>query len=88
VENQHRLITGYGEMDRAQVDAFNLVKAAEAAYADVWKRVGEMPGVDRRALAEARTCVETGTMWLGRAIARPASPFASEQPHPQQPPLL
>jgi hypothetical protein len=84
VDNQHRMITGYGEMDRAQVDAINLVKAAEAAYAEVWKRVGEMPGVDRRALAEARTC----TMWLGRAIARPATPFASDQPRPDQPPLL
>lgn len=87
MDNQHRMITGYGEMDQGQVDAMNLVKAAEAAYAEVWAHVKALPGVDQRAVATARTHVETGTMWLGRAIARPASPFDG-QPVPGQTPLL
>lgn len=80
MENQHREITGYRDLDRSEIDLFNLVKQAEAAYAEVWRQVKRTPGVDQRYVSLARTHVETGTMFLGRAVGRAVSPFDSPDP--------
>ena len=55
MDNQHRKISGYREL-------------TEAAILD---EVKEMPGIDQRALAIARTELQTGLMWAVRAVARP-----------------
>ena len=73
-------VKGYRELTQSEVDLVNKIKDAEAAYAEVWREVKAHPGVDQRMVAEARTCVQDGTMWLSRAVFQPESPFDSPDP--------
>lgn len=75
MENQHKKISGYRDLDQAEIDAINHVKAAEMAFASLWQDLGVIPGVDRRWLAVARTHIEEGCSAAVRAVARPDSPF-------------
>lgn len=75
MENQHQKITGYRDLTQDEIDTMNGVKALERQFAELWKYVGGLDGVDRRWLAVARTHIEEGCSAAVRAVARPASPF-------------
>ncbi len=75
MDNQHRQITGYRELDAGEIDVMNAVKAAEEYFAVVWRRVLNIPGADARFASIARTHIEEGCSALVRAVARPVSPF-------------
>lgn len=75
VDNQHKQITGYRDLDQESIDLMNRVKAAEAAFADVAKAVSEHPGIDKRWWVTSRTHIEEGASALVRSIAKPDSPF-------------
>jgi len=68
-------VTGYRNLTQAEIDLVNEIKAAEAAYAEVWRKVCATDGVDRRMAAIARTNIEDATMWLSRSVFQPVSPF-------------
>lgn len=68
-------VKGYRELTQDEVDLVNKVKEAEAVFAEVWRLAKGTEGVDQRMVAIARTEVETGTMWLSRAVFKPVSPF-------------
>ena len=76
MDNQHRKIQTYRELTQSEIDAINSVKALEADIADLWRQLGQVPGVDHRDLALARTHFEDGCIRAVRAVARPTSPFA------------
>jgi hypothetical protein len=71
VDNQHRRISGYRELTEAEIAAMNEAKAMGNAIGGLLDRMKELPGVDQRALAIARTELQTGIMWAVRAVARP-----------------
>lgn len=71
MDNQHRLIKGYLELSPAEVALMNELKEQGANLAEALDAIGQIPEVDQRALAIARTELQTGFMWLIRAIARP-----------------
>lgn len=71
MDNQHRLIKGYRELSPAEVALMNELKEQGANLAEALDAIGQIPEVDQRALAIARTELQTGFMWLIRAIARP-----------------
>jgi hypothetical protein len=73
VDNQHRKISGYRELTEAEIAAMNEAKAMGNAIGGLLDRMKELPGVDQRALAIARTELQTGIMWAVRAVARPES---------------
>lgn len=73
MDNQHRKISGYRELDAAEIDAMNRVKAKAEEVGALLAELGGMPGLDGRALAIARTELQTGFMWAVRAIARPTT---------------
>lgn len=75
MDNQHKKISGYRDLSQDEIDAMNAVKDAERAFADLWQRLGQLDGVDRRWLAVARTHIEEGCSAAVRAVARPVSPF-------------
>ncbi len=77
MENQHRKITGFRDLTQDEIDAMNAVKAAEKEFAELWKRLGGIEGIDRRWLAVARTHIEEGCSAAVRAVAQPVSPFES-----------
>jgi hypothetical protein len=71
MDNQHRKISGYRELTEAEIAAMNALKAKGAELGAILDEVKEMPGIDQRALAIARTELQTGLMWAVRAVARP-----------------
>ena len=73
VENQHRKITGYRELTQLEINAMNIIKARGEQLSQLLDDLGDLPDVDKRALAIARTELQTGMMWAVRAVARPTS---------------
>ena len=72
-ENQHRKISGYRELTEAEIAEMNKVKAEAQRVGDLLADLEKLPGIDRRALAIAKTELQTGFMWATRAIAQPAT---------------
>lgn len=76
MENQHKKISGYRDLSQAEIDGMNKIKALEAQAAELMLAVKAIPDVDLRALAIARTDLQTAFMWFVRAVAKPSDPFA------------
>lgn len=69
-------IKTYKTLTQKQLDAINSIKDLEADIAELFKQLKEdIPGINQRGMAEARTCVQTGLMWATRAISQPSDPF-------------
>lgn len=75
VDNQHRKIDGYRDLNQATIDQINEVKAAERKLAVLIKKLGE-EGANPRDLALARTNLQQGLMWLTRAVSHPQDPWS------------
>jgi hypothetical protein len=73
MENQHRKITGYRDLTELEVIAMNIIKASGQQLSQLLDDLACVPDVDKRALAIARTELQTGLMWASRAVARPTS---------------
>lgn len=69
MENQHRKISGYRELDQATIDAMNEGKRLEAETLKFLASVAHL--TDPRWAAIAKTDLQKAFMYLGRAIARP-----------------
>lgn len=64
-------VAGYTPL---QVDAINIAnegKAIEERYMRWLDVLAAHPDTDKRAVAEARTCIQTGAMWSIRSIFKP-----------------
>lgn len=72
MENQHRKISGYRELDQGEIDAMNAVKVLEAEFNAMIDRLRRLPDVDLRNVALAQTAGEDAFMRAVRAIAKPA----------------
>lgn len=75
VDNQHKQISGYRDLSQAEIDAMNSIKAVEKELGALWRQISELPGVDRRDLALAKTYLENGFMRFVRSVARPEERF-------------
>lgn len=73
MDNQHRQISGYRELTQADIDAMNALKAKAEEVGLMIEAMRDMPGIDQRALAIAKTELQTGFMWGVRAIAQPTT---------------
>ena len=73
MENQHRKIAGYRELSQQEIDAMNAVKAKAEEVGLQLDALRDMPGIDQRALASAKTELQTGFMWAVRSVAKPES---------------
>lgn len=73
MDNQHRQITGYRELGEADIAAMNVLKAKAAEVGQLLDALTDHPGIDKRALAIAKTDLQTGFMWGVRAIAQPTT---------------
>ena len=76
MDNQHRKIEGYRDFQESTVDQINTIKAAEADIAQLFAQIGQVPGVDQRSLALAKTSLQEGFMWFVRSVAKPKDVFA------------
>lgn len=69
MDNQHRKISGYRELDQEEIDAMNAIKALGPQIEEV---VNSMPdSADPRWKAIGVTDLQKGLMALTRAIAKP-----------------
>lgn len=69
MENQHRQIKGYRELNQAEIDAMNAITALGRQIQSV---IDAMPDdCDKRWQAIGRTGLQQGLMALTRAIAKP-----------------
>lgn len=70
MDNQHRQIKGYRELNQAEIDTMNSIKAQgpvlEALITDCLEA-----GADPRWAAIAKTNLQQGLMALTRSIAKP-----------------
>ena len=69
MDNQHRKITGYRELNQHEVDAMNKVKELGI---QIGKFIDEMPEeIDKRWMGIGKTHLQEGIMALTRSIAQP-----------------
>lgn len=82
MENQHRKITGYRELDQVEIDLMNEIKAhaerigalVESLRTTVNPRIsGDPLAADQRWVAIGATELQKGFMALTRSIAKPTS---------------
>jgi hypothetical protein len=88
MKDQHKKIKGYRDLSLEEINLMNKIKAKSEEVGDLINEFNKMRNVDaeiigkltdeqlsetRRALALAKTKLQTGFMWFVRAVALPDS---------------
>ncbi len=73
MENQHRKITGYRELEQYEIDAMNAVKEMAKQVGELFEKLESTSGLDQRWIAVGKTNLQQGFMALTRAIAQPTT---------------
>lgn len=71
MDNQHRLIKGYRELNQEEINNMNLLKNLEQEVLLTLNNIVRSQRVEGRWMSIARTHIEQGFMAAGRAVARP-----------------
>lgn len=71
MENQHRQIKGYRELDQAEIDLMNEIKTKGAELGDLVEKLRTAQGLDQRWVTIGERDLQTGLMALTRAVAKP-----------------
>lgn len=71
MENQHREIKGYRELDEREIGLMNTIKAKGAELGELVAALRAIPDLDQRWVAIGATDLQTGLMALTRAVAKP-----------------
>lgn len=73
MENQHRKIKGYRELNQKEIDLMNEVKQHGAVLGELVERLKMLDIVDQRWVSIGETDLQTGLMALTRSITKPDS---------------
>lgn len=73
MENQHRKITGYRELDQVEIDMMNEIKQRGAELEALVEKLKDAPSTDKRWVAIGATDLQTGLMALVRSVAKPTT---------------
>lgn len=71
MENQHRKIKGYRELNQKEIDLMNEVKQHGAILGELVERLKMLDIVDKRWVSIGETDLQTGLMALTRSITKP-----------------
>ena len=71
MENQHRKIKGYRELDADEIALMNEVKSQGTILGDLVLKLRALPQLDQRWVSIGATDLQTGLMALTRSIAKP-----------------
>ena len=71
MENQHREIKGYRELDADEIALMNEVKAKGAELGELVAKLRENKNLDPRWISIGATDLQTGLMAMTRSIAKP-----------------
>ncbi|MDH4235627.1 MAG: hypothetical protein OEW25_02725 [Nitrospira sp.] len=72
MDNQHREIKGYRELNESEIAAMNEVKVKGAEIGELIEKLRTIPDIDQRWLSIGATSIQQGLMALTRAIAKPS----------------
>lgn len=73
MENQHRKIKGYRELNEAEILQMNNIKGVGETLETLVTSLERTVGVDRRWVAIGKTHMQEGLMALVRSVAKPES---------------
>ena len=73
MDNQHRVIKGYRELDEVEIGIMNEIKAKGVELGELVERLRAVGGVDQRWVSIGATDLQTGLMALTRAVAQPTT---------------
>lgn len=71
MDNQHRKIKGYRELDQTEIDLMNKIKAKGAELGELVDELKSAESTNKRWVAIAATDLQTGLMALTRSVAKP-----------------
>ena len=71
MENQHRQISGYRELNESEITAMNEIKIKGVLLGDLIAKLKATEGLDQRWVSIGATDLQTGLMALVRAVAQP-----------------
>mgnify|MGYP000085459469 CR=1 FL=1 len=71
MENQHKLIKGYRDLEQYEIDAMNTAKGIGISLGELIEHLEGQEDIDKRWLEEAKIGLQKGIMCLVRSIARP-----------------
>ena len=71
MENQHRQIKDYRELDAAEIEIMNEIKAYGESLGTLVEKLRATQDIDQRWVSIGATDLQTGLMALTRAIAQP-----------------
>lgn len=71
MENQHRQIKGYRELNETEIALMNEVKAKGAELGELVAKLRATDGIDQRWVSIGATDFQTGLMALTRSVAQP-----------------
>ena len=71
MDNQHRKIKGYRELNQDEIDAMNEVKAMGIKLSDLVEKLENNKDLDQRWIESGKIDLQKGLMALTRSIARP-----------------
>lgn len=75
MDNQHKHIKGYRDLDEGDISVINAIKSLEAEVANFWNGQKLLGTRDPRWLSVAKTHFEEGFSAFVRSVAQPKSPF-------------
>lgn len=71
MDNQHREIKGYRELNADEIALMNEVKSKGAELGELVAKLRAAEGLDQRWISIGATDLQTGLMALTRGVARP-----------------
>ena len=71
MENQHRKIKGYRELNADEIAQMNKIKELGVQLGVLVNRLKVDPGLDQRWVSEGATDLQKGLMSLTRSVAKP-----------------
>ena len=71
MENQHRQIKGYRELNQTEIDLMNKIKQKGAELGGLVAELRNTANLDQRWISIGATDLQTGLMALTRGVAQP-----------------
>ncbi len=71
MENQHRKIKGYRELNETEIEAMNRIKEKAAEIGDLVEFLAGLNNTDKRWVEIGKTDLQRGFMALTRSVAKP-----------------
>ena len=71
MDNQHRQIKGYRELNAEEIALMNEIKSKGTELGELVSRLRAVPDLDQRWISIGATDLQTGLMALTRGVARP-----------------